>query len=494
MPSADKPPRSVRLCNLMVRVAAPLIPATQRSEWQREWSAEIWHRWQFLYHAGFWNNGEALGLVRNCLGMFPDAIWHFALQDPVQDKIRTWARSPWTCLSGLAGMIVILALFSSGFAATRQLLISGSDHGNDRLLFVWLHPTIGGADKELPPDVPPAWARHSKLLEEVAGFHISRQQVTTPSVRHSAVVISTEPALFKLLRATPAIGSVPSDSGVVLDQLAWKTLFHSKPRIVGSKTQIGKETYTIIGVLPASLDFVTRQPKVFIVNRWLSDRVNVIARVKPGVSMQGLDRELVRIAEDDTYYFFRSQLRMSYLQNALWTPVRLFGVAVLASAFLCFCAARVRIAHIRAAFLPTNRKPAAHRALFFVSKVALGLALVFAAGLEWSRSQSAILFSSRDPGAGPFLLWLYILLGMGVFFWALADQRARCRVCLRLLCFPVRIGCPGCLLLDWSGVELLCTQGHGVLHVPHMAASWEEESQRWIALDESWKGLFAGTD
>jgi hypothetical protein len=210
--------------------------------------------------------------------------------------------------------------------------------------------------------------------------------------------------------------------------------------------------------------------------------------------MQRLDRELVRIAEDDTYYFFRSQLRMSYLQSGLWTPVRLFGIAVFASAFLCLWVAKLRIAQIRSAFLPANRKPAVRRTLFFVSKVTLALAFVFVAGLESARSQSAILLSSRDPGTGPFLLWLYILLAMGVFFWALADQRARCRVCLRLLCFPVRIGCPGCLLLDWSGTELLCTHGHGVLHVPHMAASWDEESQRWIALDESWKGLFAGTE
>lgn len=494
MPAANKPPRSVRLCNLMVRAAAPLVPSIQRGEWRREWSAEIWHRWQFLYHAGFWNNREALGLIRNCLGVFPDAIWHFALQDPVQEKIRTWARSPWTCLGVLVTAMAVVGLFSGGFGATRQLLLSGAKHANDRLLFIWLHPAVGGPDKELPPDVPPVWASHSKLLERVAGFHISKRQVSSPSVARLAAVINTEPALFRVLRTVPSLGSVPLESGVVIDHRAWMNFFRCSPRAVGSKIKIGTETYTVSGVLPASFDFLTRQPKVFVVSRWLSDRVDVIARVKPGVSMDRLDRELVRIAEDDTYYFFRSQLRMSYLQNGLWTPVQLFGVAVFASAFVCIWVAKLRIAQIRSAFVLANRKAAARRALFFGAKLALGLTLVFVFGLEWARSQSAILFSSRDPGTGPFLLWLYVLLAMGMFFWAVADQRARCRVCLRLLCFPVRIGCPGCLLLDWSGIELLCTEGHGVLHIPHMAASWHEESQHWIALDESWKGLFAGTE
>jgi hypothetical protein len=47
--------------------------------------------------------------------------------------------------------------------------------------------------------------------------------------------------------------------------------------------------------------------------------------------------------------------------------------------------------------------------------------------------------------------------------------------------------------LDWSGTETVCAEGHGVLHVPHLAPSWDEEAEHWIALDESWQELFAGT-
>lgn len=495
MPSAGKPPRSVQLCNLMVHIAARLVPAVQRGEWQREWLAEIWHRWQFLFYAGVWDNRESRALMRNCLGVFPDAIWHFALQDSVQEKVRGWARSPWSCLGAIGILITALAVVTGGFPATRQILFSASHPANDRLLFIWLHPTLGGGDKALPSDVPPAWASHSKLLESVAGFRITRQQIVSPAdaVTHP-LVIATEPTLFNVLRAVPSLGAIPVESGVVIDQRAWKALFHNNPKIVGSNILIGKETYPVAAVLPDSFYFLTRQPSIFIVTRWPSGRVDVIARLRPGVTPAQLDRELVTISEGVTYYFFKSQLRMSFVKDTLWTPLGLFGVAVFAAAFLCFWAAHVHLRQIRLAFEPTRRKAAMRRGLFFAAKVLLALVFVFVAGLEWARSQSAILFASRDPAGGPFLLWLYILAAMGVFFWALADQRARCRVCLRLLCFPVRIGCPGCLLLDWSGTELLCTEGHGVLHVPHMAPSWDEESERWITLDESWKSLFAPTE
>lgn len=487
-------PRSVRLCKLMVSIAARLVPAGQRSDWQREWSAEIWHRWQFLVYAGFWNGREALGLIRNCLGVFPDAIWHFALQDPVQEKIRNWARSPWTCLGAFASFLLLIALISGGFPATRQVLFSGSSSANEKLLFIRLHPVVGGTDKELPSDVPGAWAAHSKLLEGAAGFHISHLTVKSLNSGAPAFVVETEPALFKVLHASARIGSVPGDTGVVIDQRAWRSLFHSDPKVLGQKIAVGKDVYAVRAVLPSSFEFLTRQPTVFVVNRWLPMHVDVLARSRPGVTPAQLDTELVHISEDVVYYFFRGQLRLSYLRDSLWTPVRLFGIAVLASAFLCLWAANPRLRRIRSAWEPGHRKPAARRALFFSAKLALALTVAFVAGLEWARSSSAVLLSSRDPASGPFLLWLYILAAMGVFFWALADQRARCRECLRLLCFPVRIGCPGCLLLDWSGTELLCTEGHGVLHVPHMSASWEEESQRWISLDESWKDLFVSSE
>jgi hypothetical protein len=29
--------------------------------------------------------------------------------------------------------------------------------------------------------------------------------------------------------------------------------------------------------------------------------------------------------------------------------------------------------------------------------------------------------------------------------------------------------------------------------VPHLSASWDEEADHWIPLDESWRGLFAPT-
>ncbi len=496
MPEAPQRPFSVSLSKLIIEAASRLVPSEQRSDWKKEWHAEIWHNWQFLAHAGAWNHREAIRLLHRCCGALPDALWHFTGQDAVRGRFREWIRSPWTCLGLFGAALLLLAALTGGFPATRALLQTGSSRAASNLVFVWFHPSAGGGDEGLPPDVVPAWAARSRLLESIAPFVINHRLVRTSSGRSlQPLVVKTQASLFHVLDAKPLLGRFPSrGDGLVLTYSLWRSLFDRNPAVIGRKVQIGRDWLPVAAVLPPNFRFLSRQPAAYLVEPSLPDaQLMVVGRLKPGVTEKQLDSELTRIAETACYYFFRSELRYSFPKNAAWIPLEVFSLAALASTFLILVASRVRLSRLRAVLRAQNRKFLCFRVSFFSAKIALAFLLVFISALEWSRSESAVLYGSKDPAAGPFLLWLYILGTMGVLFWALADQRARCRVCLRLLCFPVRVGCPGCLLLNWSGTELLCSEGHGLLHVPHLAPSWDEESERWISLDESWKELFADT-
>jgi hypothetical protein len=449
-----------------------LTPKEQRSDWKREWRAEIWHRWQFLWHAGMWNRREKFGLVRGTLGAFQDAVWLLKAQESLWQGIREWARSPFTCLGALGILLLVTAALSGGLPATRELLSARSD-----LLFIWMHPSGGGHDKGLPPDLMPAWESRSRQIAKLAAFQIARASGDQP------LLVTVQPEFFDVIGVKPAIGTIPRQGAVVLDYRAWRSLTHANPAALGQQLRVGGNAYKVAAVLPKNFWILSRQPTVYVVRREITTGlVFAMARQKPGVTQQQLNKELVKIAQDVCYYSLDSQLRYAAWTSVLLTPLRLFGVALALAGLMAPLVFRFRLRAFRVA--------AARRTLFFLAKAALALSWVFAAFLELSRSESAILLASKDPGDGPFLVWLYVLGTMGVLFWAVADQRARCRVCLRLLAFPVRVGCPGCLLLDWSGTELFCSEGHGVLHVPHMAPSWDEEAERWISLDESWQGLF----
>lgn len=495
MPDEPKLPWAVSISQTLIRGAAPLVPAAEREEWLREWRAEIWHRWQFLFHTGEWNRREQLLLLRNSLGAFADAAWLMASQDSVRTRISGIARSPFTCLAALTSVLLIIAWLSSGLHATREMLFSQMPSKAGKLTFIWLHRPLGGGDYGLPADVIPAWEQSSKLLNGVAGVEVRHDQVSWNGhvLADDPLVIAASPALFKVLGVRPESGQFPAEGGVVLDHRAWTAIANRNGHIIGSDVKIGRRAYRIAAVLPASFDFLSHQPTVYIMERLTYiQKAFVVSRVKPGVSDNALRKELSRIAEEVTAYFnLQNQMRFSTWREALLSPLWSFVPATLLASLFAWLTFRTGFKQMKRAFEPENRKPAARRMFFFMAKTGLALACVFVGCLEWTRSESSVLLASRDPGSGPFLLWLYVLGSMGVVFWSVADQRARCRVCLRLMAFPVRIGSPGSLLLDWSGTELFCSEGHGLLHVPLMAPSWDEDADRWVSLDDSWKDLFA---
>ena len=496
MPDEPKTPWVVSVSQTIVRAVAPLVPKDQRKDWLREWHAEIWHRWQFLFHTGEWSRREQWLLLRSALGAFADAAWLLASQDSVRARISAVARSPFTCLSALILFLAVIAALSSGFQATREMLFRQMPSKAGTLTFIWLHHPLGGGDRGLPADVVKAWDDGTKSLNGVAGVEFRRQAHVTwqgHALPDDPLVVSVSPSLFKVLGVKAKAGQFPPQSGVVLDHHAWVNLTHRNSKIVGSPIKIGAQTYSVAAVLPRSFEFLSHQPTVYVVDRLTYlNKAFIVSRVKPGVNQDKLRKELALIASEVLYYFnLEPQMRFSTWRGALLTPLYSFAAVSLLAGLFAFLAFHSSFSQMKRAFEPENRRLAARRSLFFLAKTGLALACVFVACLEWTRSESSVLLASLDPGSGPFLLWLFVLGAMGVLFWSVADQRARCRVCLRLMAFPVRIGCPGCLLLDWSGTELFCSEGHGLLHVPTMAPSWDEEADRWVSLDDSWKGLFA---
>ncbi len=126
---------------------------------------------------------------------------------------------------------------------------------------------------------------------------------------------------------------------------------------------------------------------------------------------------------------------------------------------------------------------------FFFLKSGLALLALFLAGIEFTGAMKITLTGGTDLSVEPLSTWIFLLCSMGLIAWSVLDQRRRCRVCFKRLGLAAHVGCPGRILLDWAGTELVCIEGHGMLHVPEMVSSWQEP-ERWTALDESWTGLF----
>jgi hypothetical protein len=89
--------------------------------------------------------------------------------------------------------------------------------------------------------------------------------------------------------------------------------------------------------------------------------------------------------------------------------------------------------------------------------------------------------------------WMELLLWLGMVTvgmrWALLNQEQRCQRCLRMMNQPTRLGLASRNFLEWSGTELACADGHGLLQVAEMTGSWCWYDL-WVERDAGYREIF----
>jgi hypothetical protein len=275
----------------------------------------------------------------------------------------------------------------------------------------------------------------------------------------------------------------------------WQLQFHADPKAIGQHVTVDGRPYTVIGVLPRNFHLLSPEIAVWSLLDWgspqfsnLMERIGAVARRKPGATLQQIEAELVDRTQNAGYVFPASLLAVSsgqaemrlYLESYLLFVVLAVGCAIL-------------IVYARSGGgLSKAPLRARDRVRWWSFLVAKSVLLLITTGLlAWMcvRYASVYLVGSMHPMTNGVALWVFLILSLAPLSWSIHDQQKRCRVCLRRLGTPIQIGAPGYVLLDWSGTEMVCPEGHGVLYLPDSQANWLERD-RWSALDESWADLF----
>jgi putative ABC transport system permease protein len=121
--------------------------------------------------------------------------------------------------------------------------------------------------------------------------------------------------LFQVLRVSPALGrgflSEEEQFGrhhvVLLSYELWQRRYSADPGIIGRAINLGGDTYTVVGVMPKGMAFFDNQPRVelwtplsFATGDNMDSRnnyfVNLVGRLKPGVTVQQAQAEVSAIA------------------------------------------------------------------------------------------------------------------------------------------------------------------------------------------------------
>ena len=483
----------VRQSWFLLRIASVLVPKAVRKQWYEQQRTQVWHWIHFLHESGRLNSASKRELAKHLWGAFSDAFWHRFDREKVQRLVREVPRTPRFALLAIAGFLLV-AVVASGFLPTVRWALSAFPYkAPDRLAnlsfngnFVEYHP--GNLFLTVSH-----WSQQTRSAEGIAAYSWEHDKIKIGERRMEVTGARVSPNLFDVLGVNAATGRLfhagdekQCDNCIVISDWLWKQGFHRDPGIVGKQVLFHGSTSTVVGVLPDRFWFIAPEISVWTLSPMQSRSINLVEhtgavlRLRPGATRAQADSELQDLIKNSGSAFGSARAEVVPIRNqinqGLVVYLLFIGIAFIAALVIL----KVRRVRSTSAALRVETRDQYRWWLFFCGKTALLLLTCFVLSVEVIR---------RIFSAGAVSSWFLLVATVLAVTWSLHDQGRRCHICLKRLSHASYVGVPARLLLDWWGTELVCSQGHGMLHLPEMRASWLEE-QQWIQLDDSWKPLF----
>jgi putative ABC transport system permease protein len=247
------------------------------------------------------------------------------IEDIMRD-VRHMARGLRKNMGFTTAVVLTLALGIGGntaiFSVVDQLLLRPLPYPNgDELVTVYEafpKSALGDGEVRLRNVVSPAnwldWQRESKTLHGFAAYFLFPGTMTGVGepLRVRSHLVSSE--FFPLLGVKPLLGRTLTDADdrpkaprvVVLSHRLWEDRFGSDPKVIGRVIRVNDNPIEVVGVMPPGFRFLYQDIDMwspFQLDRnqdWRRTAgrfMNVVARLKPGATLESTQTEMKAIAE-----------------------------------------------------------------------------------------------------------------------------------------------------------------------------------------------------
>ncbi len=217
------------------------------------------------------------------------------------------------------------------------------------------------------------WREQATVFEQIAAFANNAVDLTGSGEPERLTAGSVSAGLFQALGVGPAHGRAftpeedqPGNAQVViLSHGLWQRRFGRDPQVIGRTLTLGDQARTVIGIMPPGFqllgEFDLWLPLALNVNQKSRigpmNIVNVIARLRPGVTLEAAraDLSIIRERQRQAFPIFFSDIEVSVigLHEQLVGDVRLallalFGVVVFVLLIACANVANLLLARAAA--------------------------------------------------------------------------------------------------------------------------------------------------
>lgn len=230
--------------------------------------------------------------------------------------LRMLRKSPSFTFFAVAVLALGIAANSAIFSIADAVLIRALPYrDSNRLVMVWEDSSAYG----FPKDTPAAgnfydWKSRNQVFEDVAALPYGGSfNLTGEGIPEELSGKRVTANIFSVLGVRPALGrdfrpedDVPGAPHVaILSHGLWVRRFGADPQIVGKQISLNYEKCTIIGVMSRGVQFPDRETELWVPARFTKEQLanhgnhflQVVARLKPGVSLKTANANLATIAK-----------------------------------------------------------------------------------------------------------------------------------------------------------------------------------------------------
>lgn len=241
------------------------------------------------------------------------------LQD-IRYAMRVLTKSPGFTIIAIITLALGVGANTAIFSVVNTVLLRPLPYSEpDRLVTIWESSKPRNLEQsQASPVTFTDWRQQSHLFESIAGWWYPQINLTGGDGEPERVrTIATTDGFFDVLRAQPLLGrtflpgeDVPGGENIaVIGYGLWQRRFGSDPGVIGKAVTLDGSSYTIIGVMPQGFKY-PEETEVWRPLGWDPARhsrnarfFEVVARLKPGVSLEATQAEMSalagRIAEEN---------------------------------------------------------------------------------------------------------------------------------------------------------------------------------------------------
>ncbi|MBC7790380.1 MAG: ABC transporter permease, partial [Anaerolineae bacterium] len=310
------------------RALLRLYPSGFRAEYRHELYATFAERMR--EHTGPFS---PLRIALAAIGdVVPNALavhWDILLQD-LRYAARSLRRTPGFAITAVVVVALGVGANTAAFSLADFVLLRPLPFPDPDGL-VKLRQSTPGGDNELSPAIYRDWKGTTRSVEGMGAYTGRAMNLVGTAEPRRLETIQMTPEVFQLLGVPAfagrsfALGDSTTGQVIVLSHALWQTHFGGDLQIVGSVVRLDDAPHIVLGVMPPSFRFPTRDAEAWtpllLREDDFTDRSDTylegIARLRDGISIEQLKGELAVIS---------AQLKQQHAEDDKESGAAVFGL------------------------------------------------------------------------------------------------------------------------------------------------------------------------